>query len=93
MSSSASSPGRTTLRFASDWRELAPLVDRWELFNREQLFAWVAEAGLPAVANGDFHRGEHLYGWKTLLPCRRARGAIVDEEALVREAEELARGR
>ena len=74
----ASSPGRTTMRFATEWRQLATLVDRWELFNREQLFAWVAEAGLPAVANGDFHRGEHLYGWKTLLPCRRDPGAVVE---------------
>ena len=49
----------------------ARLVDRWELFNRHDLFGWTAERGLPAVANGDFHRPEHLYGWKTLLPCAK----------------------
>jgi hypothetical protein len=38
----------------------------------------VAENGLPAVANGDFHRPEHLYGWKTLLPCAKRADAVVD---------------
>jgi 3',5'-nucleoside bisphosphate phosphatase len=70
--------GRLTLRFARDWRELRPLVDRWELFNRDDLFSWVAQRGLPAVANGDFHRPEHLHGWKTLLPCAKEAGAVVD---------------
>jgi hypothetical protein len=65
------------LRFARDWRSLRRLVDRWELFNRSELFAWVAEAGLPGVATGDFHLPEHLAGWKTLLPC------VADEEAVV----------
>jgi predicted metal-dependent phosphoesterase TrpH len=74
----AGPPGRATLRFARDWRELRDQVDRWELFNRYDLFGWVAQRGLPAVANGDFHRLEHLYGWKTLLPCARDVGALVD---------------
>ena len=72
----AAIPSRTTQRFFREWRALRELVDRWELFNRYELFGWVAERGLAAVASGDFHRAEHLYGWKTLLPCakRRARG-------------------
>ena len=37
------------MRFAREWRALAPLVDRWELFNRYDLFGWVAERGLPAL--------------------------------------------
>jgi predicted metal-dependent phosphoesterase TrpH len=73
----ASSPGRTTMRFAREWRTLAPLVDRWELFNRYDLFGWVAQRGLPAVASGDFHRPEHLHGWKTLLPCAKDESAVV----------------
>ena len=73
----ASSPGRSTLRLARDWRTFAPLVDRWELFNRHDLFGWVAERGLPAVASGDFHRPEHLHGWKTLLPCAKDEAAVV----------------
>ena len=74
---SASSPARTTMRFSQDWEAFAPLVDRWELFNREELFAWVAQRGLPAVANGDFHRDEHLFGWKTLLPCAQTPDEVV----------------
>jgi 3',5'-nucleoside bisphosphate phosphatase len=71
-------PARPTQRFSRDWRELAPLVDRWELFNRRELFAWVAEHELPAVASGDFHRAEHLFGWKTLLPCAKREDAVVE---------------
>ena len=68
---------RTTQYLAANWERLAPLVDRWELWNREAPFPWVADAGLPAVASGDFHRPEHLWGWKTLLPCSREERAVV----------------
>ena len=71
-------PHRPTQRFSRHWRELAGLVDRWELFNRRELFAWVAEHGLPAVASGDFHQPEHLFGWKTLLPCAKREDAVVE---------------
>lgn len=72
----ASNPGRLTRRFARD-PELSARVHRFELFNRTQLFSWVAKAGLPCVASGDFHRLEHLGGWKSVVPCAR------DEEALI----------
>jgi predicted metal-dependent phosphoesterase TrpH len=71
-------PSRVTMRFAREWRRLQPLVDRWELFNRSDVFSRVAEAGLPAVASGDFHVEEHLGGWKTLLPCAKSETAVVD---------------
>lgn len=58
--------------------ELAALVDRFELFNRNTLFPWVAAAGLPAIASGDFHRLEHLATWKTMLPCAKDEAAVVD---------------
>ncbi len=67
-----------TLGFATDPDGLGALVHRFELFNRSQLFPWVAEAGRLAVATGDFHRPEHLAGWKTLIPCERAEDAVVD---------------
>jgi histidinol phosphatase-like PHP family hydrolase len=69
---------RATARFASDWRELAPLVDRWELINRSDVFAWVARAGLPVVASGDAHEPEHLLTWKTIIPCRKQRASVVE---------------
>ena len=56
---------------------LRELVDRWELFNRHDLYGWTAERGLPSVAAGDFHRIEHLHGWKTLLPCAKEESAVV----------------
>jgi predicted metal-dependent phosphoesterase TrpH len=75
---SAATAIRTTARFAVDWHELAPLVDRWELINRRDVFDWVARAGLPAVATGDAHEPGHVLTWKTLLPCRKDRGTVVD---------------
>jgi len=71
-------PARPTQRFSRDWRELRQFVDRWELFNRRELFGWVAEQGLPAVASGDFHEPAHLFGWKTLLPCAKREDAVVE---------------
>jgi predicted metal-dependent phosphoesterase TrpH len=68
---------RGTGAFAARPAELGRLVDRFELFNRDTLFGWVAAAGLPAVANGDFHVPEHLATWKTLLPCPKDEAAIV----------------
>ena len=68
---------RGTAAFAAR-PELAALVDRFELFNRETLFDWVAAAGLPGIASGDFHRIGHLGGWKTLIPAPLTEEAVVD---------------
>jgi 3',5'-nucleoside bisphosphate phosphatase len=74
---SGTSDGRLTRRFARD-AGLRELAHRFELFNRNMLFGWIAESGLPAVAAGDVHRVEHLSGWKTLVP------GPSEEEAIVR---------
>ncbi len=74
---SSSTPGRLTRRFARDRETLGPLVHRYELFNRTQLFRWVSDANLPHIATGDFHRHEHLAGWKTCVPCERDGQAVV----------------
>jgi len=74
----AGSSSRGTGAFAADPGRWAPLVDRFELFNRDTLFRWVADAGLLTVANGDFHVPEHLGAWKTLLPCAREEQAVID---------------
>jgi predicted metal-dependent phosphoesterase TrpH len=71
-----SSSLRGTGRWHAD-RDLAALVDRFELINRHDVFAWVAEARLPVVASGDFHRLEHLATWKTLLPCAKEAESVV----------------
>ena len=69
--------GRLTKRFSRD-AGLRDLADRFELFNRSQLFGWVADAGLPAVACGDFHTPDHLRGWKTLVPSQQHETLVVD---------------
>jgi len=56
----------------------AELVDRFELFNRDERFHWVAARELPFVATGDFHVPEHLFTWKTLLTCERTEEVVVE---------------
>jgi predicted metal-dependent phosphoesterase TrpH len=67
---------RLTQRWSRD-AGVRRLAHRFELFNRLQLFGWVAEAGLPAVACGDVHVAEHVGGWKTLLPCAKDEASVV----------------
>jgi predicted metal-dependent phosphoesterase TrpH len=69
--------GRGTTRFACEPGWATSMVDRFELVNRHDVFSWVAEARLPVVATGDFHRHQHLATWKTALPCAK------DEEEVV----------
>ena len=75
----AAAAARVTARFAEEPEWAVEVVDRFEFFNRDELFAWVAERRLPAVASGDFHRPEHLTSWKTLLACARDPAAVVEE--------------
>lgn len=70
-------PLRPSLRFFHERHVFRSLVDRWELFNRREIFSWVALHGLRGIATGDFHRVEHLAGWKTLLPCELEEEAVV----------------
>jgi hypothetical protein len=72
----AHTQGRLTQRWAHD-DGLRRLAHRFELFNREQLFGWVAEQRLPCVAAGDVHRPAHVAGWKTLIPCAKDEDAVV----------------
>ena len=69
---------RPTAAFAADPDRWVPLVDRLELFNRDTVFPWVADAGLPAVATGDFHLPAHFATWKTMLPCAKQEQAVVE---------------
>ena len=73
----AARSSRGTGAFAASPSTWAPLVDRFELFNRDTLFAWVADAGLPGVACGDFHEPAHLATWKTMLPCAKDERSVL----------------
>jgi predicted metal-dependent phosphoesterase TrpH len=68
---------RHTTRWFWHNRTAHGLVHRWELINRDQTFGWVAEADLPCIASGDFHRPEHLETWKTFLPCAKSEEAVI----------------
>lgn len=56
--------------------ELADLIDLWEVACRWDLFPPIARARMPYIGNSDFHRPEHLYAWKTLLPCEKSEKAV-----------------
>jgi hypothetical protein len=68
---------RGTAWFAEDPDRAVEVVDRFELFNRDDRFDWIAQRQLPWVATGDFHRPEHPFSWKTLLDCERTEAAVV----------------
>jgi hypothetical protein len=75
--STAATSLRATGAFSARPSKWIPLLDRFELFNRDTLFPWVGQAGLPAVASGDFHELEHLATWKTMLPCLKDERSVV----------------
>ncbi|MBE0569176.1 MAG: phosphotransferase [Deltaproteobacteria bacterium] len=58
-----------TLYFWNNRQTYAPYFDAWEVANRNDLFSVVSLSNYPILANGDFHKAQHLYSWKTLLPC------------------------
>ncbi len=60
-----------TLYFWNHREEYAPYFDAWEVANRNDLFSVVSLSNYPILANGDFHKAQHLYSWKTLLPCEK----------------------
>ena len=69
---------RPTRRIAREPETFRQLVHRYELFNRDEVFGWVAEERLAPIASGDVHRAAHIASWKTLLPCEKDPDAVVD---------------
>lgn len=68
--------GKNTLYLWENQETFAPLLDAWEIANRENLFSPVALKRLPFLANSDFHKPKHIYSWKTVLQC------VKDPEAI-----------
>ena len=56
--------------------EYAPLIDAWEVANRDDIFNPVGLKKLPFIANSDFHKPKHIHSWKTLLYCEKEAEAI-----------------
>ncbi|PAW86972.1 MAG: UDP-N-acetylglucosamine--LPS N-acetylglucosamine transferase [Pedosphaera sp. Tous-C6FEB] len=68
--------GKNTLYLWENQDEFAPLLDAWEIANRNDIFSPVGLKRLPFIANSDFHKPQHIYSWKTLLQCEKEPDAI-----------------
>ena len=79
--------GRNTLYFWENIEEYAPLLDAWEVANRDDIFNPVGLKRLPFLANSDFHKPKHIHSWKTVLFCEKDPEAI---KQCVRENRDVA---
>jgi processive 1,2-diacylglycerol beta-glucosyltransferase len=70
--------GKNTLYFWKNQEKYAPLLDAWEIANRNNIFNDVGLKRLPFIANSDFHKPKHIYSWKTLIYCEKNAEAIKD---------------
>jgi len=58
--------------------QFAPLLDAWEIANRNNIFTPIGLKNLSFIANSDFHKPKHIYSWKTPLHCPTEPDAIKD---------------
>ncbi len=70
--------GKNTLYFWENQEKFAPLLDAWEIANRNNIFNDVGLKRLPFMANSDFHKPKHIYSWKTLIHAAKDPEAIKD---------------
>jgi processive 1,2-diacylglycerol beta-glucosyltransferase len=68
--------GRNTLYLWEHVDDYAPLLDAWEVANRDDIFNPVGLRKLPFIASSDFHKPKHIHSWKTLLYCEKDPEAI-----------------
>lgn len=79
--------GKDTLFLWENQKTFAPLIDAWEIANRNEIFNPVSLKRLPFIANSDFHKPKHIYSWKTLLLSEKDPEAI---KACIRENKQVA---
>jgi len=79
--------GKNTLYLWENQDTYSPLLDAWEIANRNNIFTPVGLKRLAFVANSDFHKPKHIYSWKTLLRCEKEPEAI---KQCVRDNEHVA---
>ncbi|HEX3627025.1 MAG TPA: PHP domain-containing protein [Verrucomicrobiae bacterium] len=70
--------GKNTLYLWENQDKFAPLLDAWEIANRNNIFNDVGLKRLPFIANSDFHKPKHIYSWKTLIHAEKDPEAIKD---------------
>jgi len=68
--------GKNTLYFWEHIEQYAPLLDAWEVANRDDIFNPVGLKKLPFIASSDFHKPKHIHSWKTVLYCEKEAEAI-----------------
>jgi processive 1,2-diacylglycerol beta-glucosyltransferase len=68
--------GKNTLYFWNNIDQYAPLLDAWEVANRDDIFNPIGLKRLPFVANSDFHKPKHIFSWKTVLFCGKDPEAV-----------------
>jgi UDP-N-acetylglucosamine:LPS N-acetylglucosamine transferase len=68
--------GKNTLYLWQHQDQFIPLLDAWEIANRDDLYTPVGLKRLPFLANSDFHKPKHIHSWKTLLFCEKHPEAI-----------------
>jgi predicted metal-dependent phosphoesterase TrpH len=68
--------GKDTLYLWEKQEQFLPLIDAWEIANRNNMFNPVSAKRLPYLANSDFHKPKHIYSWKTLVSCEKDHDAI-----------------
>jgi predicted metal-dependent phosphoesterase TrpH len=78
--------GKNTLFLWENQELFAPIIDAWEIANRNNIFTPVGLKCLAFLANSDFHKPKHIYSWKTILHCEKEPEAI---KACIRQNEKL----
>ncbi|MDB6131323.1 MAG: UDP-N-acetylglucosamine:LPS N-acetylglucosamine transferase fused to family phosphoesterase, partial [Verrucomicrobiales bacterium] len=68
--------GKNTLYLWENQEIFAPIIDAWEIANRNNIFTPVGLKQLRFIANSDFHKPKHINSWKTLLQCEKENAAI-----------------
>jgi UDP-N-acetylglucosamine:LPS N-acetylglucosamine transferase len=70
--------GKNTLYLWENQKKFAPMLDAWEIANRNNIFNDIGLKRLPFIANSDFHKPKHIYSWKTLIYAEKDSEAIKD---------------
>ena len=70
--------GKNTLFLWENQEVFAPILDAWEIANRNNIFTPVGLKRFAFLASSDFHKPKHIYSWKTLLHCDKHAEAIKD---------------
>ena len=68
--------GKNTLFLWENQEVFAPIIDAWEIANRNNIFTPIGLKRFAFLANSDFHKPKHIYSWKTLLHCEKDPEAI-----------------